>query len=118
MRNTEAARRGGKTQGAANVASGHWQRIKDTVSKSEAAKIAGRIALETGQIHTIQNHEASIRGGKTQGKAALESGQWDEVRPKGLHVRWHIKAGQLPKKYCQFCPPELNKNFSRTAATR
>jgi hypothetical protein len=55
-----------------------------------------------------QKFERSSRGGLNQD---------EKFKDLGRHTRWHVNAGQAPKKYCQFCPPELNKNFRRVSGT-
>jgi hypothetical protein len=101
---TEDARKGGNVQGAKNRDNGHWARVSQLSDRVAAAKKAGKIAVETGQVYEIQNHEASVRGGKTQGNNAKESGQWDVVRPYGLHIRHHVyNLRNADSKFCFFC---------------
>jgi hypothetical protein len=100
----EDASKGGTIVGRKNVESGHWAKVSQMADRVEAAKKAGKIAVETGQIFEIWSLEASQRGGKTQGNNAVESGQWDNVRPFGLHVRWHVKnLRTTDSKFCHFC---------------
>ena len=109
----EVVIKGGKTTGAINLASGRWAVVSQLCNRVVAAKKAGAIARDTGQINRIQSKDASRRGGITQGNKAVESGQWDEIKGLGLHTRWHVSGtrcgrstrfvGPKPNPQCVFC---------------
>lgn len=85
----------------------------DGFDRVAAARKAGAIAAETGQINRIKTKDSCFRGGKTQGKRAVESGQWEEIKGMGLHTRWHTKESRCgrsdkiinpkPNPRCVFC---------------
>jgi hypothetical protein len=46
--------------------------------------------------------ENCIRGGHIQGLENVKSGHLDQIRPKAMHARWHLKFGP-PRSWCKFC---------------
>lgn len=44
------------------------------------------------------------KGGKIQGLNNVSNGHLDQIRPKAMHVRWHLKLG--PRSWCPFCVQE------------
>jgi hypothetical protein len=76
-----AGRKGGRVGGRATAAiPGHMSR---------AASIAGRHAVESGQIAAL---------GRAQGRKNTESGQIKDA----LHTRWHVKLNK-PNPRCALC---------------
>jgi hypothetical protein len=112
---TAGAVKGGQIQGGKNRDNGHWAKVSQMVDRVAAAKKAGKIAVETGQVYTISTPESCSQGGKTQGNREVENGHFAKIRPKGLHTRWHVtgtttKSGTWvepkPNPKCSFCIAE------------
>ena len=80
---------GGKTQGAANVASGHWSDIQKLGSQTGE-----------GNRHTIGQDNVTSGHIKALGNANAENGTLEYAR----HFRHHVLHDRAPKsKYCRFC---------------
>jgi hypothetical protein len=119
------AKERGKKGGMVNVESGHISRLgKSGVGGKIGGKIAGRKAVESGQLARIRTRDSCSRGGKTQGERMVKSGHLARIRSrmmlgtaykesrvwsmaKALHTRWHVNRGVVNPQ-CPLCSSILD----------
>ena len=99
----------GKIAGRIAVKSGQLSRIttKESCSKGgkKGGKISGRKNAESGQIKTIRTKESCSKGGKTQGRRNVESGRLKIAAIKGGKI-----AGSIAVKSGQLAEATKKSN--------
>ncbi len=102
-------KKNGEVQGRKNIESGHMTRLKQRNTQNghllRISSLGGKIS---GPLH-VENmlstsSEDRAKGGRKSGRKNVESGHLDRIRPKGHHVRCHVKRGILVSS-CKFCKP-------------
>lgn len=99
-------RKGGRIAGRKAVESGQIYQMATPEGRARGGRISGPIRgrknVESGQIYQIATPESCARGGRKSGRKSVESGHLARISAKALHVRWHTNRG-IVNSDCPLC---------------
>ena len=96
----------GKLWGTKNVESGHLTRVRNLPQFKSAqirnGLALGRKNVESGLLARLRTPEHQRRVARIAGRKAVESGQLASIAGKGAHVRLHVNRNR-PNPRCVYC---------------